>query len=218
MGCGSSSGGKGLTFRSRLFDPEFYKDATRSFFNKESKSKKKKNKRNQKEGNRLKIDEQMGDYFEAIDMNDGDESSSCQAWVASCFEPPNHEPLSKERPSVTYELDYVYGARMEDSRQNIHINSQGQIVYMSACVGIVMNYQTRAQKIFGGGEIDLDDPKSAKHFPGHTEEILCLELDSERKLAASGQVGNKPYVFIWDAITGQLKSRIKMKAGLHGIS
>ena len=45
-------------------------------------------------------------------------------------------------------------------------------MYMSACMGIVYDPRTRDQKIFGGGEIDLDDPKSAKHFPGHTEEIM----------------------------------------------
>ena len=175
------------------------------------------NKHNKKEVNRLQIDTELEDYFEAIDMNDGDESSSVQAWQSCCFEPTTHDEPTTERPNVTYVIDHVYGARMEDSRQNVHINWDGHIVYMSACMGIVYDPRTRDQKIFGGGEINLDDPKTAKHFPGHTEEIMWLALDNERCLAASGQIGNKPYVFIWDAKTGIPKTRIKMKPGSQGI-
>ena len=166
----------------------------------------------------MNIDEEYEDYFEAIDMNDGDESTSVQAWQGSCFEPNRHNKLTKSKPKVTYEIEYVYGARMEDARKNVHISSDGKIVYMAACLGIVFDIKHNQQKIFGGGEIDLDDPKSATHFNGHTDEILCLELDDKRSMVASGQIGNKPYVFLWDANTGEKITRIRMNSGVKGIS
>lgn len=159
----------------------------------------------------------MEGYFEAIDMNDGDESSSVQAWTSNWFEPKVHTKPSKNRPNVTYEIDYVYGARMEDSRKNVHINSYGKVVYMAGSLGIVLDPKTKEQRFFGGGDIDLDDPKSAKHFPGHTDEILCLQLNDDRSLAASGQLGNRPYVFLWDPNTAEVKTRIKMNHGVKGI-
>lgn len=43
----------------------------------------------------------------------------------------------------------------------------------------------------------------------HTDEIMCMAVDKDKKIAASGQLGNKPWVFVWNAITG------KKKYGLH---
>jgi echinoderm microtubule-associated protein-like 6 len=42
-------------------------------------------------------------------------------------------------PDVNYSLDYVYGYRCEDSRQNVFLNSQGQAVYMTAALGVILD-------------------------------------------------------------------------------
>jgi microtubule-associated protein-like 6 len=48
-------------------------------------------------------------------------------------------------------LDYVYGYRCEDSRQNVFINKEGNAVYMTAALGVILDPRTNTQKYFGGG-------------------------------------------------------------------
>ena len=39
-----------------------------------------------------------------------------------------------------------------------------------------------------------------KDLKFHTDEINCITLCPQRRLAASGQIGSKPWVFIWDTV------------------
>jgi hypothetical protein len=54
--------------------------------------------------------------------------------------PPNPSP-----PDVSYTLDYVYGYRCEDSRQNVFFNSASQAVYMTAALGVILDPATNTQ-------------------------------------------------------------------------
>jgi hypothetical protein len=40
---------------------------------------------------------------------------------------------------VKYNLHYVYGYRCEDSRQNLYFNSEGNVVYMTAALGVILD-------------------------------------------------------------------------------
>jgi WD40 repeat protein len=51
----------------------------------------------------------------------------------------------------------------------------------------------------------------------HTDDITSITISSDRRLAASGQVGASPAAFVWDAQTGQKKQRFKLPKGSRGI-
>ena len=60
-------------------------------------------------------------------------------WIGAVKEPDDHPPVNKSPPDEVYELEYVYGYRCEDSRQNVYYNPEGKIVYMTACLGVILD-------------------------------------------------------------------------------
>lgn len=60
-------------------------------------------------------------------------------WIGAIQEPDDHPPVDKSPPDESYMLEYVYGYRCEDSRQNVYYNDEGKIVYMTACLGVILD-------------------------------------------------------------------------------
>ena len=60
-------------------------------------------------------------------------------WIGAVKEPDDHPPVNKSAPDEEYELEYVYGYRCEDSRQNVYYNPDGKITYMTACLGVILD-------------------------------------------------------------------------------
>ena len=58
--------------------------------------------------------------------------------------------ISKESPKITLQPEYVIGYRCQDSRNNLFFTSKAEIVYMTAALGIVLDYNRNEQKILGG--------------------------------------------------------------------
>ncbi len=54
-------------------------------------------------------------------------------------------PHNSAKPEEEYELEYVYGYRSADSRQNVSYNCEGKVVYMTAAVGVVLDGKTNTQ-------------------------------------------------------------------------
>ena len=69
----------------------------------------------------------------------GDWRLAINDWRNGTTEPANHNPVNNEKPDVNYELEYVYGYRSADSRQNVHYNSNGNAVYMTAALGVILD-------------------------------------------------------------------------------
>lgn len=83
----------------------------------------------------------------------------------------------------------------------MRINNKGQIVYTAGCVGIVYKTEMNIQKFYGGEIIEETNHQLGKDIKYHTEEINCIAICPERRFIASGQVGMKPWVFIWNSYT-----------------
>jgi hypothetical protein len=45
-------------------------------------------------------------------------------WIGAVKEPENHNEINQDKPSESYALEYVYGYRSSDSRQNVYFNNQ----------------------------------------------------------------------------------------------
>lgn len=57
-------------------------------------------------------------------MKDGDESATIQPWEGSLCRPSDVPKPFNKRPKVSYEIEFVYGARMDQCRNFVHVNSK----------------------------------------------------------------------------------------------
>jgi len=104
------------------------------------------------------------------------------------------EPTKWEEPKgfgkacqQSLELKYVYGYRGWDCRNNVGFASNAaSVVYHVAGVGIVLN----------------TDKNTQIHNTDHTDDILCLDVHPDGHTIATGEIGKKPKLILWDASTG----------------
>jgi WD40 repeat protein len=156
--------------------------------------------------------------FQGIDMGDGDEFMCVLPWKGAIKEPIPPPHINKAAPEDNYKLQVAYGVRTEETRENVHFNYKGKVVYMTACLGVINDYQNSKQSFFGGGSVPMEAKNVAKDLKSHTDDVLCLNLSDDRKLACSGQIGQKPFVYIWDADTGEMKTRTRLEPGSRGVT
>lgn len=171
-----------------------------------------------KKKSRVKIDKEFEDIFEKIDVGDGDEFMCVLPWKGAIKAPENFQTPPKLPPDDSYRIQAVYGVRTEETRDNVHFNAKGKVVYMTAALGVINDYMTRKQTMFGGGEVPMEAKRAAKDMSSHTDDILCLSLNSNRKLAVTGQIGQMPFLYVWDAETGEMKTRTRLEAGSRGVT
>jgi len=83
----------------------------------------------------------------------GEQFGAVKPWIGQIKEPTNHPPVNKAKPDEKYALEYCYGYRCQDTRQNVYYNADGNAVYFSAALGIILDKASNTQKFFGGGEV-----------------------------------------------------------------
>uniref|UniRef100_A0A8C9CAS3 EMAP like 6 n=1 Tax=Phocoena sinus TaxID=42100 RepID=A0A8C9CAS3_PHOSS len=104
-------------------------------------------------------------------------------------------------PSCQLRLEWVYGYRGHQCRNNLYYTAGKEVVYFVAGVGVV--YSTREH--------------SQKFFLGHNDDIISLALHPDKTLVATGQVGKEPYICIWDSYNVQTVSILK-DVHTHGVA
>jgi microtubule-associated protein-like 6 len=117
----------------------------------------------------------------------GEAFGAVKPWLGAVVAPTNHPEQDIAAPKLGLELDYVHGYRAQDARNNLFYNASGEVVYSSAAVGIIYNSTEHSQKFSFG----------------HDDDIISLAVSPDRQYVATGQIGAKPAVRIWDATTGQ---------------
>lgn len=63
--------------------------------------------------------------------------------VVDHSQPSSYKPNARDgaAPDATLQLEYIYGYRCHDARNNLRYNINGNIVYHAAGVGISLNTQ-----------------------------------------------------------------------------
>ena len=112
MGCGSSSASAPGRFHD---DPDLAADGARP--GRFSKGK------YVGGGDGGKDDDGREDDFFEVEEATGEQFMAVRPWIGQIEEPENHNPQDDSPPDVTYSLEYVYGYRCADSRQNVHWNN-----------------------------------------------------------------------------------------------
>jgi hypothetical protein len=80
--------------------------------------------------------------FEAEEAAEGDQFMAVKPWIGAVKEPDNHPEVNKSQPDESYTLEHAYGYRCQDSRQNVYFNSAGNIAYMTASLGIILDVES----------------------------------------------------------------------------
>lgn len=96
--------------------------------------------------------------------------------------------LPSHPPEERLQLEWVYGYRGRDCRNNLHVLSSGEIIYFIAAVVVIYDEELHHQR----------------HYTQHTDDIksLCVHPDGVR--IASGQVKGhgddaKPHIRVWNS-------------------
>uniref|UniRef100_T1J5S7 HELP domain-containing protein n=1 Tax=Strigamia maritima TaxID=126957 RepID=T1J5S7_STRMM len=94
-------------------------------------------------------------------------------------------------PTERLKLDWIYGYRGRDCRNNLYLLPTGEIVYFIAAVVVLYNVEDQMQR----------------HYLGHTDDVKCLTLHPNKLLVATGQIAghdrrdNRPHIRVWDSVS-----------------
>ncbi len=126
----------------------------------------------------------------------GDQFMAVRPWmgVIKNSVPTNYKPNKRETeaPDASLQLEYIHGYRCHDARNNLRYTSTGEVVYHAAAAGIVLNQKTNTQRF----------------LIQHTDDIHCLALDPTGKFCATGEIGPKPLILVWNNETMECIARI----------
>ena len=139
-------------------------------------------------------------------------------WIGTVVEPSDHPAPDRSPPDVDYKLEYVFGYRAEDTRNNVFYNAEGNVAYFTACLGVILNKEDNTQTFFGGNEVANAAKQAAIDKDNHTNDIMSMDVSLDGTLAVSGQNGSQPTVFVWDAVTGEKIKRFVLPKGSREVS
>lgn len=133
-------------------------------------------------------------FFE-VENDIGDQAGNFgleQNWKKSIEAPDWSKNLNtnllNKKPNMQLKLDFVFGYRTRDTRNNLRCISENKIVYHSGCYGIVHDLKNNQQKIFSE----------------HNDDIIAMAINNLKNLFATGENGSKsengniPIICIWD--------------------
>lgn len=89
---------------------------------------------------------------------------------------------------------------------------------MAAALGVILDTDKNEMKFFGGVETKMVAKNVADDSKFHMDDILSLDMSSDRKLVATGQVGKAPSIHVWDSETAESKFTFKLKEGSRGVA
>lgn len=161
-------------------------------------------------------DEIMSAIFEKVEPGEGDEFAAVKPWLGAIKEPTNHPAPSKKAPDREYEIDWVYGYRSEEARQNAQFNANGQAVYPTAALGVIFDYMNMSQQYFGGGKTSKGGRKQkdeSNDKGGHSDDVTALNMSLDRSMVATGQNGQQPLIFVWSAFDAKMITKKRLPKG-----
>lgn len=130
------------------------------------------------------------DLFGAVD-EEGVEFMAVKPWKGAIVAPTSAPADVKDATSASLQMDWIYGYRGYDSRQNVFLNSNGHVVYPIASVVVVYDPVSNTQQ----------------HYTGQNDDVICLaQHPTNPNIFASGQVATivnrhskQPHITIWDS-------------------
>lgn len=138
------------------------------------------------------------DLFERFEDEDGDEFLATKPWKGQVRAPSGFTkaPKNQEKaPKVSATIDWVHGYRGYKTKNNLRYLLDGTIAYHAAGLGIIYDPKTHSQR----------------HFDKHTDDITAMAFASDKRTVATGEVGKKPKIYVWDTISMQVLHKFSGK-------
>ncbi|XP_050666852.1 echinoderm microtubule-associated protein-like 2 isoform X2 [Leptidea sinapis] len=94
-------------------------------------------------------------------------------------------------PQNKLKLEWVYGYRGKDCRNNLYLLPTGEVVYFVAAVVVLFNVDEQCQR----------------HYTGHTDDVKCITVHPNKLVIASGQcaghdrVDARPHIRVWNSVS-----------------
>nr|CDS29739.1 echinoderm microtubule associated protein1 [Hymenolepis microstoma] len=94
-------------------------------------------------------------------------------------------------PEEQLKLEWVYGYRGKDCRNNVYLLPTGEIIYFVAAVAVLYNLEQHSQR----------------HYLEHNDAIKCLAIHPDRITIATGQSAGhgtsdaRPHIRIWNSVS-----------------
>lgn len=174
------------------------KDARRDAFEAEKERKK-------AEGESLELDPL--DLFLKYEDAEGDEFLAVKPWrgqikaPAGCSKAPKNQ---HKAPLVKATIDWVHGYRGHKAKNNVKSLVDDTVAYHTAGLVVLYNPRTNTQS----------------HFDRHSDDVTCLALSADRRTLATGEVGRRPKIFVWDGPSLQVKHTLqgKLQRGIKALA
>lgn len=83
---------------------------------------------------------------------------------------------------MNVELEYCYGYRSKDCKNNIFLYNN-QLIYHAAAIGIKLDYYNNRQQFFNL----------------HDDDIISMDFHRDTNMIATSQLGPKPSIYLWSA-------------------
>lgn len=145
--------------------------------------------------------------FVVENVGEGDQFLAVKPWegVVKNSVPTNYKPNKSDSnsPDACLSLEYIHGYRCHDVRNNLRYTAEGEVIYHTAAVGVVLN----ANNV-------------QKHFMAHTDDITAFDVSPDGKLAVTGEVGKIPTIHVWSTSSMETIKTFKgiIKRGVTNIA
>ncbi|XP_042226985.1 echinoderm microtubule-associated protein-like 2 isoform X4 [Homarus americanus] len=117
-------------------------------------------------------------------------------YVPTALQETYSPTASTSHPPAKLKLEWVYGYRGRDCRNNVYQLPTGEIVYFVAAVVVLYNVEDQMQR----------------HYLGHTDDIKSLAVHPNKLLIATGQTAGHdrrdarirmlaPHIRVWDSVS-----------------
>jgi len=121
-----------------------------------------------------------------------EEFMATKPWLGQIIEPSVPADADSSAPTQKLEVEFVHGYRAHDTRQNAFLNCEGKVVSFCAALGMVLDTKSNTQQF----------------LYGHTDDITCAAIHPDGKTIATGQMGKRPRILVWDSTTMTIKATL----------
>ena len=126
----------------------------------------------------------------------GDNYGKVQHWRSSICPPTRDIEENLLAPDVRVDLEHVHGVRLSDTHHSICYNANGDVVFITGCLGVIQSRDMH-QQLF---------------YQGHSHPLASLTVTCDGLFAASGEIHEHPGIHIWDSCSAYSISKF---SGLH---
>jgi WD40 repeat protein/Ca2+-binding EF-hand superfamily protein len=148
------------------------------------KEKRDRNKYFEEEEKAFEPDDNEYEGLNVVGEEEKNEFMAIKPWLGAIKTPSNPAMThtSDKDPLVVVDLEYVYGYRSKDCRNNV-IWSNNKIFYNVAGVAVGLDPKSNTQTF----------------FREHRDDVISIAYCQSKGIFATGEIGPKPRLFLWDA-------------------